>query len=367
MRVGIVGGGQLGRMLVQAGTDLGITCTTLDPAAASPAAQVGAAIVADYDNAAALARLAGEADVVTYEFENVPVTAVRSLGVPVLPPPEALAVAQDRIAEKTLFTEVGLPVPTFAAVDDLHSLSVAIDAVGIPAVLKTRRLGYDGKGQAVLRHVELAEDAWRSVGEVPSILEALVPFDRELSIVAVRGSDGEVRAWPLVENHHRDGILRLSIAPAPEVSAELRERAETHARAVLDRLEYVGVLAIELFQHGDTLLGNEMAPRVHNSGHWTIEGSVTSQFENHLRAICGLPLGEVEMRDTAAMVNLIGREPDTAAVLAIEGTHLHRYGKEPRPGRKLGHITIVADDQETLRERILQVAALVPIPDPWPI
>jgi len=368
MRVGIVGGGQLGRMLVQAGQALGIECTTLDPAADSPAAQVGPAVLGAYDDAEALQRLASLVDVVTYEFENVPVDGVRALeaSVPVAPPPGALAAAQDRIAEKTLFTEAGLPAPPYAAVQDLASLKAAIDAVGLPAVLKTRRLGYDGKGQAVIRRRELLEDAWRAVGEMPSICEAFAPFDREVSVLAVRGRDGEVRCWPLVENHHRDGILRVSFAPAPD-AVGLQATAEAHARAVLERLDYVGVLAIELFQVGETLLGNEMAPRVHNSGHWTIEGAETSQFENHLRAVCGLPLGSTDVRGHVAMFNLIGDEPEPRAVLAVPGAHLHRYGKSPRPGRKLGHITIRADDPETLRERVLQVSALVPIPDPWPI
>jgi 5-(carboxyamino)imidazole ribonucleotide synthase len=366
VRVGIIGGGQLGRMLVQAGQDLGIDCVTLDPAADSPAAQIGPAIAAAYDDPDALAQLCVDVDVATYEFENVPVAAVRSLPVPVFPPPASLETGQDRLAEKTLFTEVGLPVPMFAAVDDLASLEAAVEAVGLPAVLKTRRLGYDGKGQTVLRRRELLEDAWRSVGEVPSICEAFVPFNREVSILAVRGQDGEVRCWPLVENHHREGILRLSLAPAPGAEA-LQAAAERHIAAVLERLDHVGVLAIELFVTGETLLGNEMAPRVHNSGHWTIEGAQTSQFENHLRAICGLPLGTTEARGPAAMLNIVGVEPDPAAVLAIPGAHVHWYGKATRPGRKVGHITVLADDRDTLWDRVLQVSELVPIPDPWPI
>jgi 5-(carboxyamino)imidazole ribonucleotide synthase len=248
-------------------------------------------------------------------------------------------------------------VPTFAAVDDPSSLASGVEAVGLPAVLKTRRFGYDGKGQAVLRSAELAEDAWRAVGEVPSILEAFVSFDRELSIVAVRAADGELRCYPLVENHHREGILRVSYAPAPALTDELQTAAEAHARAVGDRLGYVGVFAIELFQADGTLLGNEMAPRVHNSGHWTIEGAETSQFENHLRAICGLPLGDVGVREHVAMVNVIGQEPDAAAILAIPGAHLYSYGKQPRPGRKLGHVTLLADDPDALRERVLQVSS----------
>ena len=362
MRVGIIGGGQLGRMLALAGHDLGIACTTLDPAADSPAAQVAPAIAGAYDDRDALLGLAAAADVVTYEFENVPAASTRFLadrGVSLFPPPEALAVAQDRLSEKILFTEVGLPVPTFAAVDDLGSLHTAIEAIGLPAVLKTRRLGYDGKGQAVLRHAELAEDAWRSVGEVASILEALVPFDREVSILGVRGRDGATVCWPLVENHHEEGILRVSIAPAPDVPPSLQAAAEAHAAAVLDRLGYVGVLAIELFQVGESLLGNEMAPRVHNSGHWTIEGARTSQFENHLRAICGLPLGDTTVDRPVAMVNLIGRMPPEERVLALPDVHLHDYGKVPRPGRKLGHATVLASDPDALQRRVLQVSAIL--------
>jgi len=356
VRVAIVGGGQLGRMLVQAGERLGVACVTLDPASDSPAAQVGPAIVGAYDDPVALAHLVDGADVVTYEFENVPVDAVRALRTAVLPPPAALEAAQDRIAEKTLFTDVGLPVPTFAAVEDAASLAAGAETVGLPAVLKTRRFGYDGKGQAVIRSAELLEDAWRAVGEVPSILEALVPFDRELSIVAVRAADGQMRCYPLVENHHREGILRVSYAPAPDLTAALQAAAEAHARAVAERLGYVGVFAIELFHANGTLLGNEMAPRVHNSGHWTIEGAETSQFENHLRAVCGLPLGDVAVRGHVAMVNVIGQEPDAAAILAIPGAHLHSYGKQARPGRKLGHVTLLADDPDTVRERVIQVS-----------
>jgi 5-(carboxyamino)imidazole ribonucleotide synthase len=218
--------------------------------------------------------------------------------------------------------------------------------------LKTRRLGYDGKGQAVIHDPRLAEDAWQSVGEVPCLLEELVPFDRELSIVAVRGRDGKTAAYPVVENRHRDGILRVTRAPAPGLDADLQEAAEAHARALMAELGYVGVLAIELFQTGTSLLANEMAPRVHNSGHWTIEGAETSQFENHLRAVCGLPLGVTDAIGVSAMVNLIGAMPDRTAVLGIPGAHLHDYGKEARPGRKLGHVTVRAADERTLEERL---------------
>jgi 5-(carboxyamino)imidazole ribonucleotide synthase len=361
MRVGVVGGGQLGRMLALAGHPLGITVTTLDPNEASPAAQVAPAIVGGYGDLEALDQLARSCDVATYEFENVPVDAARFLAtrVPVHPAPEALEAAQDRVAEKTLFREVGLPVPTFAAVHDLASLRSAIDEVGLPAVLKTRRLGYDGKGQAVLRDALRADDAWRAVGEQPSILEAFVPFRRELSIVAARAADGTIAAYPIVENEHRDGILRVSRAPAA-VDETTRARAVAHARSVLERLAYVGVLAIELFDVDGELLANEMAPRVHNSGHWTIDGAVTDQFEQHLRAVCGLPLGDASARGASAMVNLVGALPNTRDVLAVAGAHLHRYGKEPRPGRKVGHVTIVAEDEAAREDALTRLLPSIP-------
>ncbi|MGZ5299932.1 MAG: 5-(carboxyamino)imidazole ribonucleotide synthase [Actinomycetota bacterium] len=356
MRVGIVGGGQLGRMLAIAGYPLDIRCTTLDPARDSPASQVARSIVGAYDDREALARLAEGADVLTYEFENVPVDAARFLMelAPVFPPAEALEIAQDRVREKVLFGDVHLPTAPHEAVATPGELRAAVERVGTPAMLKTRRLGYDGKGQAVIRDTVLAEDAWRAIGEVPCILERIVDLDRELSILGVRGRDGSVAFYPLVENHHREGILRLSVAPAPELTPDLQAKAESHARAVMDRLEYVGVMAIELFQVGDDLLGNEMAPRVHNSGHWTIEGAETSQFENHLRAVTGLPLGSTAVRGSSVMVNLIGTLPDTVAIAAIPGAHLHLYGKEPRPGRKLGHITIVGGEPGSVDPDLLE-------------
>ena len=359
-RVGIVGGGQLGRMLTLAGHDLGIECITLDPAASSPSSAVGPSILGAYDDRERLAELALGCDVVTYEFENVPVEAARFLETmrPVWPPPAALEAAQDRLAEKQLFTKVGLSVPAYAAVDSLAGLDDALERLGTPAVLKTRRLGYDGKGQAIIRDPLLAEDAWRSVGEVPCLLEALVEFDRELSIVAACVPDGATVCYPLVENHHADGILRRTIAPAPALSPALQGTAEDHVHSVMAELGYVGVLAIELFQVGDSLLGNEMAPRVHNSGHWTIEGAETSQFDNHLRAVCGLPLGPADAIGVSAMVNLIGEMPARAAVLEIPGAHLHDYGKEPRPGRKLGHITLHAEDESTLETRVAAALAI---------
>ena len=360
-RVGIIGGGQLGRMIALAGYDLGITCTTLDPSSASPAAAVAPAIVGAFDDRDILAELASSVDVVTYEFENVPVDAVRFVEkiCPVFPPPQALEASQDRLAEKELFEQIGLPAATFEPVDSLASFEEGLRSIGTPAVLKTRRLGYDGKGQAVVHDALLAEDAWRSVGELPCLLEALVPFERELSIVAARGHDGSIATYPLVENRHREGILRLTRAPATGVDDALQQRAESYVHDVMTALGYVGVLAIELFELHGSLLGNEMAPRVHNSGHWTIEGAETSQFENHLRAICGSPLGSADPVGVTAMVNLVGQMPDRDAVLRVPGAHLHDYGKESRPGRKLGHVTIRADDVSFLEDRVASVEMLV--------
>lgn len=361
MIVGVLGGGQLGRMLGLAGVPLGLQFRFFDPSPDAPAAAVGEIVTGTYDDPAALARFIDGVDIVTYEFENVPVAAARQLEgkVPVFPPPAALETAQDRLVEKQFFQSLGIPTPPFAAVDSRADLDAAVQELGLPAVLKTRRLGYDGKGQAVLRNVEDVERAWNTLGGVPLILEGFVPFERELSILAVRGRTGETAFYPLVENHHRDGILHRSIAPAPRTSDALQAQAEKDAARALDALQYVGVLAIELFDTGDQLIVNECAPRVHNSGHWTIEGASTSQFENHLRAVMGWSLGATAPRGASVMVNLVGTVPDPAAVLALPDAHLHLYGKAPRPGRKLGHITVVADDATTAPERASRVEALL--------
>ncbi len=361
MLVGIVGGGQLGRMLALAGYPMGLSFRLLDPAPEACAGAVAPLVVGAYDDPGALARLVEGAAVLTYEFENVPVEAVRAIEdrTPVFPPPAALEVGQDRLAEKVLFTELGIPTPRFLPVDGPQDVRTALAEIGSPLVLKTRRLGYDGKGQVVIRDREGAEEAFARLGGVPCIAESYVDFARELSILAVRGRDGSVLTYPLVENRHREGILRVSIAPAPGTTPGLQARAEGYACAVMERLGYVGVLAIELFECGGELLANELAPRVHNSGHWTIEGAETSQFENHLRAICGMPLGRTDPVGVSAMVNIIGRRVDAAEVLAVPGAHLHDYGKAPRPGRKLGHVTIRAGGAEELLERLGRVLAIV--------
>ena len=363
MNVGMVGGGQLARMLALAGYPLGLQFQTLDPAPDACAGQVAALIQGDYHHAARLAELAAWAEVVTFDFENVPADAARVLTeqVAVYPPAEALALAQDRLLEKTLFWELGIPTPTFATVDSLEELHSAVLRVELPAVLKTRRLGYDGKGQRILRVVEDIEPAWQALGGTPLILESFVPFEREVSILALRSRDGTTARYPLVENHHRDGILRLSRAPCHW--PELEREGWDYAHRLLERLNYVGVLAVEFFVKDGRLIANEMAPRVHNSGHWTIEGAETSQFENHLRAILGLPLGSAAAVGHALMVNAIGNLPEPAAVLAIPGAHYHAYGKAARPGRKVGHITLRADDPKTLRaglERLLPLVGFDP-------
>ncbi|HEX7052099.1 MAG TPA: 5-(carboxyamino)imidazole ribonucleotide synthase [Longimicrobiales bacterium] len=357
MRVGILGGGQLGRMLALAGYPLGLRFRFLDPSPDASGGQLAGLVIAAYDDAAAIDRFVEGLDVATYEFENVPAETAEHLGrhVPVLPPREALDTAQDRLVEKECFRALDIPTAPFAAIDERSDLDPAIERIGLPAVLKTRRLGYDGKGQRVLQDLDDVQRAWSDLGGVPLILEGFIDFDREVSIIAVRGRDGRVAFYPLIENQHRQGILRLSTAPAPGTDERLQALAERHAARVLDALDYVGILAIEFFQTGDRLVANEMAPRVHNSGHWTIEGAETSQFENHLRAICGFPLGSTAPRGHSIMFNLIGAAPDVNAVLAIRGAHLHLYAKEPRPGRKIGHITIRADDAETAAERLEQL------------
>ena len=356
----VLGGGQLGRMLGLAGIPLGCTFTFLDPTAGAPAAAVGDLVVGGLDDTGAAERAATGAAVVTYEWEGVPAGTARALAahLPVHPAPSVLELSQDRVEEKTALRELGVATAPFRAVDDRAGLDEAVTAVGLPAVLKTRRGGYDGKGQAVLRDEGDVDAAWAELGGVPLILEGFVPFARELSVLAVRGRDGETRCWPVAENLHRDGILRISRAPAPGWDATLQARAEACVRPLLERHDYVGVACVELFDTGTELLANEIAPRVHNSGHWTIEGAETSQFANHVRAVVGLPLGSTAARGPAAMVNCIGTMPDAAAVLAIDGAHLHDYGKSPRPGRKLGHVTVTAPDADTLEARLARVVPL---------
>ena len=360
--LGILGGGQLARMLALAAAPLGVKTLVVDGVADACAGQVAPLIVADWSDYAALEEFARRVDVVTFDFENVPAQTAQWLAerVAVAPVPQALATAQDRLAEKTLFRECGLDTPEFMTVDTRADLDRALAAVGAPAILKTRRLGYDGKGQFRLKMLADADAAWAALGPQAGvhglILEAFVPFERELSVIAVRSGNGDFRTWPLTCNWHTDGVLSMSLAPAPDIAA-LQVRATALARTLAERLGYVGVFALELFVKDGRLLGNEMAPRVHNSGHWTIEGAHTSQFENHVRAVLGLPLGDTGARGVSAMFNWVGPLPDPAPVLAAVDAHWHDYGKQPRPGRKLGHATVCAADGAELSTRLRGIAA----------
>lgn len=342
--IGILGGGQLGRMLALAAGRLGFDVAILDPEADGPASRVAAhTIVGAYDDPDALAQLAQVADVVTYEFENVPALAVEqltALGVLVAPGARALAVAQDRVEEKTFLNGAGVPTVAFVAADDGEAAREAVAALGAPALMKTRREGYDGKGQMWVEHVADAPDAFQKVGAKPVILEAPADFVRELSVIAARGRDGEIAVYPMAENHHEKGVLRRSFAPA-QVSAETAGQAERIAAQVLTALDYVGVIGIELFELKDgKLLVNEIAPRVHNTGHWTMDGCEVDQFEQHIRAVAGWPLGPTHAHARVEMLNLLGKEADGWAKLAGEPeTRVHLYGKrDAKPGRKMGHV-----------------------------
>ncbi|MGB8474671.1 MAG: 5-(carboxyamino)imidazole ribonucleotide synthase [Candidatus Acidiferrum sp.] len=365
MSIGILGGGQLGYMLALAGYPLGLRFRFLDPSPEAPVGRIAPRMTGDFSDRAVLEKFAHGLEVATYEFENVPVNAVHFLAkkVAVYPPPGALEAAQDRLREKQLFEKLRIATTEFAPVAAASDLDLALKKIGLPAVVKTRRMGYDGKGQWTLRTPEDVRLAKEGLPRVPFIAERFVPFTRELSVIAVRGKGGETAFYPLIENHHRSGILRLSLAPAPSVSPHIRQAAEEAARKVLESLNYVGVLAIEFFERDGELLANEMAPRVHNSGHWTIEGAVTSQFENHLRAISGYSLGSTTAIGASAMINLIGEVPESAKVLAIPSAHLHLYGKEARPGRKLGHVTLRAPSFDQLTSRFSSLPAFFQRPE----
>ncbi len=344
MRIGIIGAGQLGQMLGFAARNLDAECIFVDPSEDPPAAVCGDVIRAPFDDAAALTALANACDVVTYEFENVPVGALAHLdhNVPVYPPADALRHAQDRLDEKRLFDDLGIPLPGYHPIGSRQSMQDATDKLGLPMIVKTRRLGYDGKGQFLVRTADDLDTAWDELGSVPLIAEQFVPFDYEVSCIGARNVAGDVAIYPLSRNTHRDGILRTSTSPIDKPALQIT--AANYVQRMLEHLDYVGVLALELFVVGTDLLANEFAPRVHNSGHWTIEGAETSQFENHLRAILDQPLGSTESRGHAGMVNLIGEIPD--ATRSLEVGELHDYGKAPRPGRKLGHITVIGDTPE---------------------
>jgi 5-(carboxyamino)imidazole ribonucleotide synthase len=352
MKIGIIGAGQLGRMLALSGYPLGLRFVFLDSSLDAPGAQVGRIVQGAFDDPAKLSELADEVDVVTFDVENVPVHAVDAISKrkPFYPQVTALGASQDRLTEKTLFRKLKIPTPEFSAIDSLSDLVHATQRIGMPGVLKTRRLGYDGRGQYVIRNAADVEIAWKTLGTVPLIYEAFVNFSREVSLIGVRSTRGEIRCYPISANTHSNGILRHSIAPYR--NAALQKQAETYLKRVFKQFDYVGILTIEFFVKNGKLIANEMAPRVHNSGHWTIEGAATSQFENHIRAILGFPLGDTRALGHAAMVNFIGEMPTPEQILSIPGVHYHSYGKEPRPNRKLGHCTITAASA-TARDKAL--------------
>ncbi|MEE4296745.1 MAG: 5-(carboxyamino)imidazole ribonucleotide synthase [Wenzhouxiangella sp.] len=348
MRVGILGGGQLARMMAEAGGPLGLSFTFLDPSAQACAKDLGSLQIGAWDDADAL-KILSASDRITADFENVPSTVLAQLSAKTIvrPPASAFAAAQDRLTEKQLLEKLGIPIAPIAAVSSRPDLMAAVEKIGFPAVLKTRRLGYDGKGQAVLRTQEDLEPAWRDLGGQDLILEGWINFDFECAQTAVRSADGEIRCYPLTRTVHHDGVLRLAKSPAA-VPAGLAEEAKQAVTDLLQALDYVGCLTLELFASGSEIIANEFAPRPHNSAHWTIEGAVTSQFENHLRAVCDLPLGATSARGVALMFNWLGSMPDRYAMLAVPGLCWHDYHKQSRPGRKVGHATLVAENEDSL-------------------
>lgn len=357
MKVGILGGGQLARMLALAGHPLGLEFVILDPSSDAGAVGLGEHLHGAYDDKNLLTDLAKKADVVTYEFENIPADIATFLNehTQVYPRPDALAFAQDRLIEKNLFHQLTIPSTPFAAVSSLKDLQQAMITIGYPAILKSRRMGYDGKGQIILKTGDDLSKAWLSIKKVPAIVEAFVDFQREVSIFAARNPKGEIAYYPLSENKHHQGILRIAECCHHD---PLQQQAENYLSALIKKLNYVGLIALELFEVNGQLLANEFAPRVHNSAHWTIEGSETSQFENHLRAILNLPLGSTATRGFAGMVNFIGRLPELKQLLNIQHTHVHLYAKSPRKGRKVAHISICADNKHQFSTALQSVVSL---------
>jgi 5-(carboxyamino)imidazole ribonucleotide synthase len=357
MSIGIVGAGQLGRMLALAGYPLGIHCLFLDRAADTPAGQVAETLIGELDDPRRLRELATRSTVLSFDWENVSVSALRTalagLKTRAAPPLRALATGQDRLAEKRLFERLGIPTTRYAPVGSRRTLEAAMRSIGLPAVIKTRRMGYDGKGQRLVRSSAEAHAAFEALGSAPLLYEEWIGFEAEVSAIGARGRRGELALYPLSRNFHSEGILRLSLAPWEDPTLE--RLATRYLRAVLAEFRYVGVLAIEFFVRGRRLIANELAPRVHNSGHWTIEGAETSQFENHLRAISGLPLGATGARGYSAMINLIGEVPAPGKLLGFPGLHLHDYGKSARAGRKVGHCTLIEADASRRNRRARQL------------
>lgn len=365
LRIGVLGGGQLGRMMALAGYPLNLAFSFFDKNADCPSAPLGERHGDDRDSDASLDAFIASADVFTYEFENIPTRWVERIAAnkPVHPGVTSLAISQNRLNEKRLFAELGIPSAGFVEVNAEADLHTAVAQFGLPLVVKTVTEGYDGKGQFLIKTEAQVAEAWAQLGaRVPLIAEEFVHFRRELSIIAVRARSGETAFYPLTENAHHKGILSHSVAPAQHIDDDTQLNAEHYISAIMDRMDHVGVLTLEMFDTRKGLMANETAPRVHNSGHWSIEGAHCSQFENHVRAVAGLPLGSTRCEKPTAMINLIGQHPSVEAVLAIPDVHLHLYSKEEREGRKLGHITVTANNYAELDARLLQIAALLPNP-----
>lgn len=354
--VGILGGGQLARMMALAGYPLGINFVFFDPVASACAGQLGELVVADYDDYSALDKFCKKVDCVTLDFENVPVAALRQVAkqIPVFPAPEVLEIAQDRLTEKTFCRDNGIPTADFIAINSRSQLLDAAAEFAFDGILKTRRLGYDGKGQYRINGRDSIDDIPEDIFSQDLILEQRVNFVREVSVIVVRNAQGEMKTWSLCENQHQDGILATTIAPAP--ATDLDEKTIAYASKMAEQLNYIGVLVIEFFQTDKQIMVNEMAPRVHNSGHWSIEGAATSQFENHLRAGLGLPLGSTENKGIAAMINWIGTFPEDCLQTYEPNLYWHIYGKQPRAGRKIGHSTILSDNRQELHDRMVALA-----------
>lgn len=361
MKIGVLGAGQLGRMIGMAGLNLGLDFRFYDTQADACAKAAGELVTGALNDEEKLKQFSAGLTVATSEFENIPAQTMEVVRryVPFHPNPEAFAKAQDRLEEKDLFTALGIPTTRYQAVSNTDEVRKAVRDIGCPCVLKTRRLGYDGKGQVIIRDLQAAASAFERVKGVPCVVEEFIPFERECSILGVRSITGEEKFYPLVENCHRQGILHISKAPSSTLGSELNGEAQVYASRMMEHFNYAGILAIEFFILGNRVLANEFAPRVHNSGHWTIEGALTSQFENHLRAILGLPLGATDVHGFAAMYNLIGALPERSTILGIPNTHLHIYGKEPRPGRKVGHVTIVDETSSALEARLQSLNELI--------
>lgn len=364
-RIGIFGGGQLGRMMALAATSLNARCSFYEPTPDCPANVIGSVFGDDSNSETAVGAFLDSADVFTYEFENISTDLVRRIAdhKPVYPSIESLRISQNRLNEKRLFAELNIPSARFYEIRQETDIVRAAADLGLPLVIKTVTQGYDGRGQFLLKNEGQIADAWASLGaQAPLIAEEFVHFRRELSIIAVRGHDGKSVCYPLTENTHHQGILSHSIAPAPFVEDDVQMTAEKYISTLLTHLDHVGALTLEMFETRHGLVANETAPRVHNSGHWSIEGSHCSQFENHIRAILGLPLGSTYCAEPTAMINIIGQHPRTEDILQIDDAHLHLYGKIERPARKLGHITVTARTHHDLEDKVKKIATLLPNP-----